>query len=104
MAAADAAAMLAATTCGGGTIRLREGDYIARPVASKAGNFSNSAAACCGAVAGAAPLITTERVMAEATKAASTPATRAGDLRDAAIWTSEAVCCVTIPSVDTAPL
>jgi hypothetical protein len=24
--------MLAATTCGGGTIRLREGDYIARPV------------------------------------------------------------------------
>jgi hypothetical protein len=24
--------LLAATTCGGGTIRLREGDYIARPI------------------------------------------------------------------------
>jgi hypothetical protein len=24
--------MLAATTCGGGTIRLREDDYIARPI------------------------------------------------------------------------
>jgi len=32
VAAADAAAMLAATTCGGGTIRLREGDYIAPPI------------------------------------------------------------------------
>jgi len=39
--------------------------------------------------------------MAEATKAAPTPATWASDLRDAAIWTSEAVCYTTIPSVDT---
>jgi hypothetical protein len=28
--------------------------------------------------------------------------TRASDLRDAAVWTSEAVCGMTIPSVDTA--
>ena len=52
------------------------------------------------AIAGAAPLIITESVMVEATKAAPTPA---GDLRDAAVRTSEAVCCMTIPSVDTAP-
>ena len=59
-------------------------------------------AVCCGAVAGAARLIISESVLAEATKAAPRPAKRAGDLRDAAIWTSLAMCCMTIPSVDTA--
>jgi len=63
---------------------------------------SFSSAACRGAVAGAAPLIIIESVVAEATKAAPAPATRANDLRDAAIWTSVAVCCMTIPSVDIA--
>jgi hypothetical protein len=61
--------------------------------------FFEPSAACCGAIADAAPLIITESVMVEATKAAPTPA---GDLRDAAVRTSEAVCCMTIPSVDTA--
>jgi hypothetical protein len=58
-------------------------------------------AACRGAITGAARLIITESVLSEATKAAPRPAKRAGDLRDAAIWTSLAVCCMTIPSVDT---
>jgi hypothetical protein len=59
-------------------------------------------AACCGVVTGAARLIIIESTLAEATKAAPRPATRASDLRDAAIWISEAVCYTTIPSVDTA--
>ena len=75
--------MLTATTCGGGTIRLREGDYIGRPIVlgqrGKLVVFELSGGRC-RAVAGAAPLIIPERVMAEATKAAPTPATRAGDL------------------------